>query len=266
MAVHDRYARLTPFELAFAGEEFGEARFQAIREELEARGPEAPDLEAFLALPSVAQALGDLMEPDAGPAALHEYGALLYHAFRFWRHGRPLFLLETQVARFLVETEPALAGWETELPSPAGYVQLPQHLFWARVLDEGPAESLDGFFWSVADDGRIAALLVLGLRADRPGVSAVPLDALRPEELRELAELPARERGRDFESTLPGGEIERLYSLETAGEAIKLVTRALWYLERYAGAHEREEPAEARPGDPVPSRLPYYRVGASGRY
>ncbi|MBI4537945.1 MAG: hypothetical protein HY704_00375 [Gemmatimonadetes bacterium] len=266
MSIHDRYARLTPFELAFAANDFAGRRFPAIRDQVEAGGHAPVDPEAFLTLSAVADALGEIMGTEADAAAVPQYGALLYHGYQFWRHDGPLYLLETDVARSLVEAKPVLAGWEAAPAAPAGYVQLPQHLFWARIVDAGPAESLDGFFWSVTGAAAIGALLVLGLRGDRPGLSAVPLLPLGAEDLRELSMLPAREQGRDFETTLPGGEMERLYSLETVGEAVKLVARALWYLEHFPEALRREEPAAAGPGElaelaePAPSRLPFYRV------
>lgn len=260
MPIHDGYARITPFELGFRGGEGAEEWFPPIRRELEARGLEAVDPDAFLALPAAMRVLGEIMDPEAGPAALREYGALLHHAYHFWRHGQPLFLLDTAVARHLVEAAPDLDGWDAAALAPAGYVQLPQYLFWARVLERGPVEAVDGFFWSAAGKGRIAALLVLGMRGDRPGITAVPLGPLGPDELRELADMPVREVGRDFESTLPGGEIERLYSLETEGEALKLVVRAVWYLARFPARLQEEPSAEGGRGGPPPSRLPYRRV------
>lgn len=264
MAIHDGYARLTPYELAFGGGPWAAEWFVPVRQELEARGLEAGDPEAFLALPAALRVLGELPDPDGGAGAAREYGALLYHGYQFWRHGAPLFLLATDVARYLVEAAPDLAEWAPALPVPAGYVQLPQYLFWARVLERGPAEAVDGFFWSVAGEGRLAALLVLGMRADRPGITAVPLDPLAPAELREVLRLPARERGRDFETTLPGGEMERLYSLETQGEALKLVARAVWYIARFAASAQAEPPAAGDAGGPGASRLPYRRVVLAG--
>lgn len=259
MAIHDRYARRTPFELAFAGE-LAERHFPRLREEVEAGGLEAPDPVSLLQLPAAAEALDEIMEPQADPAVLEQYGSLLYHAYQFWRHEQPLFLLSTDVARRLVESAPDLSDWTLARSSPTGYVQLPQHLFWARVLEGGPAESIDGFFWSRVGATGIVALFVLGLRADRPGLSAVPLGPLRQDELRELAGVPAREQGSDFESTLPGGEMERLYSVDTMGEAIKLVARTLWYMEVHPQAAAREPPAEATPGEPSASRLAFSRV------
>ena len=259
MAIHDRYARRTPFELEFAGE-LAEAHFPRIREQVEARGLEAADPVSLLQLPAAAEALDEIMEPPASPAVMEPYGSLLYHAYQFWRHEQPLFLLSTDVARWLVDAAPELSDWTLALAASAGYVQLPQHLFWARAVEGGPAESIDGFFWSRVGATGIAGLLVLGLRTDRLGVSAVPLGPLRLDELRELAGASAREPGRDFESTLPGGELERLYSVDTMGEAIKLVARTLWYMKVYPQAVTREPPAEATPGEPSASRLAFSRV------
>jgi len=52
-----------------------------------------------------------------------------------------------------------------------------------------------------------------------------------------------RQAGPDFETTLPGGELEGLYSLETAGEALKLVARLFQYLSEVPAALTAREPA-----------------------
>ena len=56
----------------------------------------------------------------------------------------------------------------------------------------------------------------------------------------------------DFENVLPGGEIAGLYSILTTAEALKLVARALWYIENHAedvtAAPAPERRAWDRPG------------------
>ena len=73
-----------------------------------------------------------------------------------------------------------------------------------------------------------------------------------------------RERGQDFDTTLPGGELGGLYSVTTVGEIQKLMGRVFWYLEASPGALGEEErtPKEARvQAGAVPlSALPYRRI------
>lgn len=259
MPQHDAYARVSPYELALPGEEFAETHFPTVAREAEARGMDATDPGAFVMLGTVGQALKALQGPEDDPELIRQHGLVLFHAYHFQRAGEPLFLLDTHVARYLVETSPAGEGWSPSTPGPAGYVQLPQHLFWAEPVEDRPPESVDGFSWVVSEPGALHLLLALGLRDDRPGFSIVPLPAVPLEEAGTWAREEAREEGPDFESSLPGGELERLYSLETTGEVLKLTARTFWYLDTCPEAACPEEPTEPGP-EPRPSALPYRRV------
>lgn len=306
MPPHDAYARRTPYELLLPGPEFAEERFPRIAEEAEARGADLDEPGGFVMLAAVGEALREIRPREEEAESIHRYGALLFHAFHFWRAGRPLYLVTTHVARYLVEAgagasgEPRASaadegavdggaadggegdggegdggegdggaagggsdpgsppGGRPALPGPAGYLQLPRHLFWSAG---DPPEPVDGLFWS-AGEGGLSLLVVLGIRPDRPGFSVVTVPTLPPGELGKWAGMDVREDGEDFRTTLPGGDIENLYSLVTAAEAVKLAARAFGYLEANPDALEPREPtgppeeAEA----PPPSELPHHRV------
>lgn len=265
MAIHDAYPRRTPYELALPGDDFIDDHLEAIREEAEDRGSAVESPDALMLLGTAGRAHRALAPPDADPGALPEYGALLFHAYHFWRTGGRVHLVSAGVARFAAEASagapaPAGEGDRARLPAEAGYLQLPRNLFWARAIEDGPAEAVDGFFWS-APAGTFHALLALGMRGDRPGLSVVPLPAGRLDDLDGWAAVDARPDGKDFESTLPGGEIDRLYSLETTGEGLKLVARLLAYAARAPGGGEEVRPPEEPPEDgPPPSELPATRI------
>ena len=72
--------------------------------------------------------------------------------------------------------------------------------------------------------------------------------------------MQVRDSGEDFSSNLPGSELEGLYSIEAAGELVKLVGRFLWYLDSFPGRVTRGEPGAADGVGPVPSALEYRRV------
>jgi hypothetical protein len=269
----DQIARLTPYELVF-----GEARFEArtfprILTEAEEQGLDSTELERFGFLSVGAETVREVIPTDAPPEAFEQYRLLLYHAFNFWRFGKRLYCLEPAVARFLVEAAPELGGWELRLPHQSVYVQLPANLFWASVAPDVPPEPVDGFFACCTrrTDAfgrpfeRLQVLLVLGIRRNRAGFSLISFDAeVVPGITAQWTETAGREEGRDFRSLLPGGELAGLYSVLTIQEALKLVARALWYVDRHPGhvsghaASERR--ASDRPGSAPLSHLPFQRV------
>lgn len=225
MGFHDAYLRRTPYELAFPG----------------AGAPGGPS--AHVAAP------------------LQEFGALAFHAVPFERAGCPVLLLDTALCR-------ALAGaWEgtgtPEPPGPAGYVQLPRQLFWARAVPGEPPEPVDGFFWTVSANRVLHLLLASGLRDGRPGLSVAPVAEAPLAEAADWLAATVRDEGSDFATTLPGGELQGLYSFVAAGEVLKLAARLF--------AHLAAVPGAARPGaagpegaTPAPSKLPYRRVTLEG--
>jgi hypothetical protein len=247
--IHDRYARVTPFELLMPEEDFADERFPFIRKEAEERGGGAlgsalASPEQFVLLSEVGAVLRAVRGEEEDPHLIQHHGALLFHAFHSWEVGCPLFLLTAPVARYVVDSGPGEGKWSPSLPGPAGYVQLPQHLFWIPGSEGTPPESLDGFFWSAPDPGQVSLLVVMGIRKDRPGLSVVPLPTLPLAAAGAWASLQVRPKGKDFRSSLPGAELEHLYALEAGGEAVKLAMRVFWYLDTHPGSVERGEERE----------------------
>lgn len=293
MALHDTYARITPYELFLPDPEFADERFPVVEEEAEERGADLLDPDAFVMLLPVGEALRDLRGPGDDPARIREHGRLLFHAYHLWRADAPLFLLSTAAARYVVEGGPEAA--ELAPPAPAGYLQLPWHLFWTRSeppggadaaadgreggTGAGPAgaggvaggatgeagetrpESVDGLFW-VAGGGRLSVLVASGLRRDRPGFSVMPLPPVASAEASAWGGTTFRDDGQDFRSAMPGAELEGLYELRTPGEVLKLLVRAFAHLDRVEGAREEAAAAVAGGGvdAPPPSRLPFVRI------
>ena len=235
MTIHDRYARVTPYEIAIPGRAFADERFGAVRDEADERGMNAWEPGTFVMLAQAGRAVRDIRGEDDDPALIHQYGIILYHAYHFWSAGEPLYLVETHTARQLVDGERAgeLDGRSPAVPSPAAYVQLPHLLFWAKPDPEGPAESLDGFFWVLTPAKELHLLVALGMRTGRPGLSVISVPGVELEEARSLAADRARPDGTDFQSTLPGGQLDELYSIETHAEALKLTALFLRHIAHF---------------------------------
>ncbi len=158
------------------------------------------------------------------------------------RAGRPVHLVDVHVARFLVGGPPT-AEAVGDPPTPAGYAQLPRHLFWVGGGGgDDAAEPVDGFFWTVSGDGTLHLLLATGIREGRPGLGVVPLPEAPWAEADTWMAASVREAGDDFATTLPGGELEGLYSLTAAGEVLKLAARLFAYERAVPEAVEKHLP------------------------
>jgi len=260
MSLHDTYARVTPFELAFGDIPAAEALAVEVAEEAAGRGADATHPHAFVTMESVERFARQLASDDEPEHAGLRYGPLAYHGVNFVRAGLPLYLLTTHATRYLVGGTP---GGTPELPAAAGYLQLPQHLFWASA-ESGAPESVDGIFWSAPAEGTLQTLLVTGLHAGGEGLGIVPLPAAPLSDSVGWLDVDARGDGHDFESDLPGSEIEGLYALRTAGEALKLLARFFAYSASVSDAlvpvtASAVEIDPATPG-PRPSTLDFTRV------
>jgi hypothetical protein len=268
---------LTPYEMAFGEAGFENRVFPRIQAEADEHGDDPAVRERFGFLTLAGDAARDIVPAEAPAGALEEYRALLYHAFNFWRFGRRLYVLDAPVARYLVEAAPSVAEWELKLPVPSVYVQLPPKLFWASIATDVPPEPVDGFFATVADCRdplgnpyqELQILMVLGLRRGRAGFSVIPFETEVGGGIPATwADAPGREGAKDFENILPGGEIAGLYSILTTTEALKLLARAMWYVDSHPGDVEPmaapERRAEDRPGQVPLSRLPFHRVSLGG--
>jgi hypothetical protein len=283
MPIHDGHLRRTPFERLMPDPGFPDRHFDAIAAEAAERGLGLDDPGAFAMLESTGAAVEELRQPDAGAQATHTHAVLLFHAFHLQRArsrtpvGGPLApgtgahgLVTAGAARWAVETAMDPAG-----PTSAGhlrdgdarYWQLPQHLFWVRVDPDQSPTSLDGFFRTVVGD-RVNILGVMNVFDGADGFEILPLPPAP------LADLPtwATIEGRigadtvDFESSMPGADLEGLYELRTVAELLKLVSR----VERLAGAGRTlvaagppeadDTAADAGSRGPSPSELDYDRL------
>jgi hypothetical protein len=92
--------------------------------------------------------------------------------------------------------------------------------------DRGPEAGTPG---AAKVQGELLHLLaVSGIVPGRPGFSAIPLPALALPDVEAWLSQTARDpsQGADFQTTLPGGELGGLYSIETPAELVKLAARA----------------------------------------
>lgn len=263
MALHDAYARRTPYELAFPDPDAFADLVRRLTEEAEARGVDPGDRAAFTMLGTAGAFVRELQGPDAPSEAIHDYLALVYHAFHFGREGRHVHLVDVHASRHLVDG--AIADGHVDPPAVAGYVQLPRHLFWIGGSDPGSAaEAVDGFFWTLGSAGLMHVLLATGMREDRPGLAVVTLPEVPFDEAERWLDAQVRAEGRDFATELPGGELEGLYSFTAAGEVLKLMARLFAYERAVPAAVAEHAPEVPREGAPAPSGLPYRKVGLHG--
>ena len=258
MSLHDAYARVTPFEIAFPDGDAVERLRLEVDEESSRRGVDSQSPDLFVTLGAVGHFL-DESQPDDPLEGRLEYAALLFHAVHFAREGRPVYLLETAATRYLIEGAPS--GAPTP-PARSGYLQLPQHLFWMDGDGADAPESIDGLFWFVSDSGGLHSLAITGVLPDRPGFRALRLPAAPMSDAVHWLEAEVRVGGSDYSSSLPGHELDGLYSMTTAGEVLKLLARFFAYLDAAPGANEPPVPPTSGrvEAGPLPSRLPFATV------
>lgn len=259
MSLHDAYARLTPFEIAFPEGKAVDRLVEEIDEEAASRGVDPSLPGVFLTLGSVNDFVRRLQPPDASDSAMSEYGALVFHSVHFVRAGRRLYLLTVDTARGLVSAAPRT---EPGPPCAAGYMQLPQHLVWMEGGEDGAAESVDGVFWVATGRGGLHALPITGVLPEAPGFRALPLQEAPLSDAGEWVTSDMRGSGEDFSSTLPGHELDGLYAVQTAGEVLKLLARFFAHVTAGPAARGEARPPPARASErgPRPSELPYVRV------
>jgi len=258
MPLHDIYARRTPFELAVPDRTAIPELIEKVVEEARAGGADPSHMHAFVTMGSVTSFVNALQGDDAPSEAIHQYGALLYHAVHFEEDGHPLFLVDTHACRYLVEGAPD--GSPTP-PTESGYLQFPQHLFWIGSEGDATPESIDGLFWTVSASGLLHSLLVTGVRPDRAGFGTVPIPEAPLSEAPQWVDAQARPEGDDFASAMPGADVEGLYSVETAGEVLKLLSRFFAYVSNVPEAVRLLDPSDPEDASVPPSDLPYRRVG-----
>jgi hypothetical protein len=150
-----------------------------------------------------------------------------------------------------------------EAPGPSGYIQLPRHLFWVRMAPEAPPEPLDGLFWTLSGGEVLHLLLVLGVRDERPGLAVVVVSDAPWSDAMQWLRTEIRAAGRDFETSLPGGEMDGLYSIEAAGEALKLVARLFRHMTSRPESLTDHDPSGEDGSTVTPSGLPFVRADRS---
>jgi len=102
--------------------------------------------------------------------------------------------------------------------------------------------------------------LVTGIRPDRPGLGVIPLPPAPLDDAPIWLDLEARGTEDDFSASLPGGELDGLFGVSTAGEVFKLLARSFAYISSFQGRFEAETPNKGEQ-NPEPSCLPYTRIG-----
>ncbi len=256
-------ARITPYELIL--EPLERTLFQSIRAEAEQRGSDDRRRDQFLLLGHAGAALREMVPDDAPPETLDEYSELLYHGYQFWSFGRRLYALDESVTALLTEPHFDMKPWELAGP-PSCYLQFPSQRLWSRVAPEAPFEPADGCFVVVDDTApapgagiHLRALLVLGMRPERAGVSLVQFRTdLDPKATAARAADPWRTDAQPFANVIPGGERKGFRNLATTSELEALVIRTLYLLDtRPSQLEPREGSLEAGQ-----SRLPHVLVHA----
>jgi len=257
MSLHDAYARVTPWELVFGLSERAQDFVSSVREESEGRGADPEMLDAFLTMGSVDRFIRGLEGAESDEGASMRFGGLAFHLYHFTTENCPLYLMTVHAARYLVQGRPS--GSPT-LPTQSGYLQLPQHLFWAGTTSPEPSpESIDGIFWTATSGGLLHTMLVTGIRPDRPGLGVVPLPPAPLHDASVWLDVNARGTENDFSASLPGGELDGLCGVSTAGEVLKLLSRLFSYASSVPGSLEAGEVCEGE-RTPEPSWLPYSRI------
>lgn len=217
--------RVSPYQLIFGPAVFDDSRFELVREQADAHHAVAP--EQLFMLPAAGELLHELAPPEGGKDTIAQVRALLFSAYRYWRHGRSIYRITGPLLDEATAPGAALPA-PPQPPSEAGYVQLPRNIVWARVSEDAAPEPIDGFFWSApaADDAgtaeRLDLLFALGLRPGRPGLSLFDVSLDAAAQLAEWATVDARPDGDDFANVLPGGELQGYRAITTGAEALKL--------------------------------------------
>jgi hypothetical protein len=211
--------RPTPFDLVFA--RTAETVFPRIRAALERAGHDAADRDAFLLLPDVVSLLHDLRPEEGLGEGMDQLVALVHHAYLLWDAGVLTLPLPADRLASLLEA-PSPASPAPGEPPRAYYAQLQDRQVWARVVDDLPAEPMDGCFVHTTG-AELRVLGIFGIRPEREGFSAVETAGPRPRALERPDGSPL------FSPVLAGGQSAGLYSIVGGEELLELGwrTRAL---------------------------------------
>src|SRR4051812_19126902 len=162
--------RPTPFDLVFT--QIAETVFPSIRAALERAGAEPGDRDAFLILPEVVQLLHDLRPEEGLGEGMDQLVALAHHAYLLWDAGALVLSIPAERLAGMLQSPAGVAADPHDAPK-AYYAQfVDHHQVWAKVIDGGAAEPMDGCFVHAAGD-ELRVLGIFGLRPERDGFSAV---------------------------------------------------------------------------------------------
>jgi hypothetical protein len=204
--------RETPLDLVF--HPAAATSFPRIAASLAAAGQDPTDRDAFLMDREVITLLRDLRPDEGLGEAMDQMVALVHHAYLTWAAGGVTLPIARDTAEELLG---AVAPDGTEPRDLAAYyAQFPERMIWARVIENGPPEPLDGVFVFRDPTGLLRVLGIFGLRSDRPGFSAVEATGPRAARL-------TREDGTAlFAPTLPGAAEAGLRSITGEEELLEL--------------------------------------------
>ena len=195
--------------------------FRLIKAEAEERKVELGDPGRFALLSEAGAVLRTIRGEEDAPQAHPATWVPPFPSLPFLAGGPPPVSGRSPVVRFLVGSGPGEEDWTPSLPGRAGYIQLPQHLFWIAGGGEGPPESLDGFFWSLRTERTSPFSSPWDCGRTGPGSVSFPFRPC-PFQRRGMGQHARQDQGKDFKSFLPGAELENLYALEAGAEALKL--------------------------------------------
>jgi hypothetical protein len=205
-------SRLTPFDLVFARS--AETVFPRIRAALERTGQDAADRDAFLLVPEVVSLLHDLRPEEGLGEGMDQLVALVHHAYLQWDAGTLTLPLDADQLAGLLDA-PASSSPAADEPPRSYYAQLQDRQVWARVVDDYPAEPMDGCFVHSAGD-QLWVLGIFGMRPEREGFSAVETAGPRPRGLERADGTPL------FSPVLAGAAAAGLYSIVGGEELLEL--------------------------------------------
>lgn len=216
-------SRLHPFDYVFG--ELAPERFPALRQAAEATSYDLENRITFQRFQPVLDLLAELVPPESGQltgAAVEQYAALLYVAYRYWSAGLHSFELSRDQVRAMLQNE--ATDLPPVVPHGACYVQLPERWFWARIDPQSPYEPLDGVFVAASpQEAGATVVAILGLRPDRGGFSQLALSVALAdwERAGETVRRPL------FAPVMAGGDRAGVYSLVSEGELLYLTHLAL---------------------------------------
>jgi hypothetical protein len=204
--------RTTPFDLVF--QRAAESSFPRIAASLAAGGHDPSDRDAFLMDREVITLLRDLRPDEGLGEAMDQMVALVHHAYLTWAAGGVTIPIGRKAAEEMLGPVGRDGSELKEVPP--YYAQLPERMVWASVIENEAPEPLDGVFVSRDPQALLRVLGIFGLRADRPGFSAV--EAMGPR----AARLTREDGTALFAPTLPGAAAAGLRSITGEEELLEL--------------------------------------------